>query len=55
MSPAFSTVWSFTLIVGTGPTDPNADKRLPQAASYECRIDFAYDGATPTLECTLDK
>ena len=55
MSPAFSTVWSFTLIVGTGPTDPNAGKRLPQAASYECRIDFAYDGATPTLECTLDK
>lgn len=45
----------FTLIVGTGPTDPNADKKLPQAASYECRIDFAYDGATPTLECTLDK
>ena len=55
MSPVFSTVWSFTLIVGTGPTDPNAGKRLPQAASYECRIDFAYDGATPTLECTLDK
>ena len=55
MSPAFSTVWSFTLIVGTGPTDPNAGKKLPQAASYECRIDFAYDGATPTLECTLDK
>ena len=45
----------FTLIVGTGPTDPNAGKRLPQAASFECRIDFAYDGATPTLECTLDK
>ena len=45
----------FALIVGTGPTDPNAGKRLPQAASFECRIDFAYDGATPTLECTLDK
>ena len=45
----------FTLIVGTGPTDPNAGKKLPQAASFECRIDFAYDGATPTLECTLDK
>ena len=45
----------FTLIVGTGPTDPNAGKKLPQAASYECRIDFAYDGATPTMECTLDK
>ena len=45
----------FTLIVDTGPTDPNAGKKLPQAASFECRIDFAYDGATPTLECTLDK
>ena len=45
----------FTLIVGTGPTDPNAGKKLPRATSYECRIDFAYDGATPTLECTLDK
>ena len=55
MSPAFSTVWSFTLIVGTGPTDPNAGKHLPQGTSFECRIDFAYDGATPTLECTLDK
>lgn len=55
MSQAFSTVWSFTLIVGTGPTDPNAGKRLPQGTSFECRIDFAYDGATPTLECTLDK
>ena len=45
----------FTLTVGTGPTDPNAGKRLPQGTSFECRIDFAYDGATPTLECTLDK
>ena len=55
MSPAFSTVWSFTLTVGTGPTDPNAGKKFPQGTSFECRIDFAYDGATPTLECTLDK
>ena len=45
----------FTLTVGTGPTDPNAGKHLPQGTSFECRIDFAYDGATPTLECTLDK
>ena len=45
----------FALIVGTGPTDPNAGKRLPQAASFECRIDFAYDGADPTLDCTVDK
>lgn len=45
----------FTLTVGTGPTDPNAGKKLPQGTSFECRIDFAYDGATPTLECTLDK
>lgn len=45
----------FTLTVGTGPTDPNAGKKFPQGTSFECRIDFAYDGATPTLECTLDK
>ena len=55
MSQAFSTVWSFTLTVGTGPTDPNAGKRLPQGTSFECRIDFAYDGADPTLDCTVDK
>ena len=55
MSPAFSTVWSFTLTVGTGPTDPNAGKHLPQGTSFECRIDFAYDGADPTLDCTVDK
>lgn len=45
----------FTLIVDTGPTDPNAGKHLPQATSFECRIDFAYDGADPTLDCTVDK
>ena len=45
----------FTLTVGTGPTDPNAGKRLPQGTSFECRIDFAYDGADPTLDCTVDK
>ena len=24
-------------------------------ARFTCTIDFAYDGATPTLECALDK
>ena len=24
-------------------------------ARFTCTIDFAYDGATPTMECALDK
>ena len=46
---------SFVLAVPTGETAPTDDKHTPNNARFKCTIDFAYDGATPTLECTLDK
>ena len=46
---------SFWLSVPTGPTDPAADSLPTPSDTFTCTIDFAYDGAQPTLECTLDK
>ena len=46
---------SFLLAVSTGETAPTDDEHTSYNARFECTIDFAYDGATPTLECTLDK
>ena len=46
---------SFLLAVSTGETAPTDDMYTPNNARFTCTIDFAYDGATPTLECTLDK
>ena len=46
---------SFLLAVSTGETAPTDDMYTPNNARFKCTIDFAYDGATPTLECTLDK
>ena len=43
---------TFPLAVATGPTDPASGKKLPQATSFTCTINFAYDGAEPTLDCT---
>ena len=43
---------TFPLGVATGPTDPASGKKLPQATSFTCTINFAYDGAEPTLDCT---
>ena len=46
---------SFLLTVSTGETAPTDDKHTHYNARFKCTIDFAYDGATPTTECTLDK
>ena len=46
---------SFLLAVSAGETAPTDDMYTPNNARFKCTIDFAYDGATPTLECTLDK
>lgn len=46
---------SFLLAVSTGETAPTDDMYTHYNARFKCTIDFAYDGATPTLECTLDK
>ena len=46
---------SFLLTVSTGETAPTDDKHTHYNAQFKCTIDFAYDGATPTTECTLDK
>jgi len=46
---------SFLLAVSTGETAPTDDKHTHYNAQFKCTIDFAYDGATPTTECTLDK
>ena len=46
---------SFLLAVSAGETAPTDDKHTHYNARFKCTIDFAYDGATPTLECTLDK
>ena len=46
---------SFLLAVSTGETAPTDDKHTSNNARFTCTIDFAYDGATPTTECTLDK
>ena len=46
---------SFLLAVSTGETAPTDDGHTHYNARFKCTIDFAYDGATPTLECTLDK
>ena len=46
---------SFLLAVSTGETAPTDDEHTSYNARFKCTIDFAYDGATPTLECTLDK
>ena len=46
---------SFLLAVSTGETAPTDDEHTHYNARFKCTIDFAYDGATPTLECTLDK
>ena len=43
------------LTVSTGETAPTDDKHTHYNARFKCTIDFAYDGATPTTECTLDK
>ena len=46
---------SFLLAVSTGETAPTDDGHTHYNARFKCTIDFAYDGATPTTECTLDK
>ena len=46
---------SFLLAVSAGETAPTDDGHTHYNARFKCTIDFAYDGATPTLECTLDK
>ena len=46
---------SFLLAVSAGETAPTDDEHTSYNARFKCTIDFAYDGATPTLECTLDK
>ena len=46
---------SFLLTVSTGETAPTDDKHTHYNARFKCTIDFAYDGATPTTECALDK
>ena len=46
---------SFLLTVSTGETAPTDDKHTHYNAQFKCTIDFAYDGATPTTECALDK
>ena len=46
---------SFVLAVSTGETAPTDDMYTPNNARFKCTIDFAYDGATPTLACALDK
>lgn len=46
---------SFLLAVSTGETAPTDDGHTHYNARFKCTIDFAYDGATPTLECALDK
>jgi len=46
---------SFLLAVSTGETAPTDDKHTHYNAQFKCTIDFAYDGATPTTECALDK
>ena len=46
---------SFLLAVSAGETAPTDDKHTHYNARFKCTIDFAYDGATPTTECTLDK
>ena len=46
---------SFLLAVSTGETAPTDDEHTHYNARFNCTIDFAYDGATPTMECTLDK
>lgn len=46
---------SFLLAVSAGETAPTDDEHTHYNARFKCTIDFAYDGATPTLECTLDK
>lgn len=43
---------SFVLAVPTGETAPTDDKHTSNNARFTCTIDFAYDGATPTMECT---
>ena len=43
---------SFVLAVTTGETAPTDDKHTSNNARFTCTIDFAYDGATPTMECT---
>ena len=46
---------SFLLAVSTGETAPTDDGHTHYNAQFKCTIDFAYDGATPTTECALDK
>ena len=46
---------SFLLAVSAGETAPTDDGHTHYNARFKCTIDFAYDGATPTLECALDK
>ena len=46
---------SFVLAVSAGETAPTDDEHTHYNARFKCTIDFAYDGATPTLECALDK
>ncbi len=46
---------SFLLAVSTGETAPTDDGHTHYNARFTCTIDFAYDGATPTMECALDK
>ena len=46
---------SFLLAVSTGETAPTDDGHTHYNARFKCTIDFAYDGATPTTECALDK
>ena len=46
---------SFLLAVSAGETAPTDDEHTSNNARFTCTIDFAYDGATPTTECALDK
>ena len=46
---------SFLLAVSAGETAPTDDEHTSNNARFTCTIDFAYDGATPTMECALDK
>ena len=43
---------TFPLSVGTGPTAPTPGKSFTPATPFTCTINFAYDGAEPTLDCT---
>ena len=43
---------TFPLAVGTGPTAPTPGKSFTPATPFTCTINFAYDGAEPTLDCT---